>query len=199
MGAVWMRRFEPTRSQSHPSPVTARHDAVDALRAESRYSLMMTDSGAGPDGSAETYRVVIQKPDRISITGGLNVIAIGSTGYFRGASGWTMVRHAGESANSMNAMLVYVDILRRAASATRDGDTYNVAPAEAARLLVTTGLPRFRDADDVALSATVAGGIVTAVSLHVGGSAPSSATTTVDEIGRSPAVQAPPQGRILAG
>ncbi len=91
----------------------------------------------------------------------------------------------------MNDMLIYTDILRRAASATRDGDAYNVAPAEAARLLVTTGLSRFRDANDVSLSATVAGGLVTSVSLHVGGSAPFSASTTVDEIGRSPAVQAP--------
>ncbi len=91
-----------SRSQSHPSPVTALHDAVDALRAEPRYSLMVTDSGAGPDGTAETYWVDIQKPDRISITGGLNVIAIGSTGYFKGPAGWTTVRHSGESTNLMN-------------------------------------------------------------------------------------------------
>ena len=181
------------------SPVTALHDAVDALRAESGYSLTVTDSRGGAGGAPAVYKVVIQNPSRISITGGLNVIAIGSTGYFKSPSGWwTTVQHAGESTNFTNDMLLYVDILRRATSVTRRGDRYDVPPGEAARLLVTTGLPRFRSATSVSLCATIARGVVTSVLLHTAGAVPIAASTVVDHIGSSPDVSAPPPDHVTS-
>jgi len=175
------------------------HDAVKALRAESRYSLTVTDSRGGPGGTPVVYKVDIQKPGRISITGGSNVIAIGSTGYFKAPSGWwSTVRHAGEATSVTNDMCIYIDILRRATAATRNGDTYDIPPAEAARLLVTTGLPRFRGVRDVSLSMTIAGGLLKSVSLHTGGALPISTSTVVTEIGRSPAVEAPPRRQIAS-
>jgi len=166
------------------------HDAINATLTAPNVSLVVTTS-PGPLGvGTSVNKVVIEKPDRISISGGPNVIAIGSTGYFKVQPGWTVVHHVGESMNFTNDMLIYIDILKRATSATHEGDTYNVPPAEAAHLLVTTGLTRFRGASDVSLSATIAGGLVKSVSLHVGGASPISALTTVDEIGSSPAVEA---------
>ena len=186
-------------SSLHASPITTLHDAIAALEAETSYSLTVTDSTAGPGGTSEVYKVDIQRPDRISITGGMNVIAIGSTGYFRaGSNGWTTVHHAGESTNFTNDLLMYIDILKRATSATRNGDTYTIPAAEAARLLVSTGQPRFQNASDVSLSAIITGGLVKSVTLHAGGALPISATTTVAKVGSSPAVEAPPKGRILS-
>jgi len=95
-------------------------------------------------------------------------------------------------------MCIYIDILRRATAATRNGDTYDIPPAEAARLLVTTGLPRFRGVRDVSLSMTIAGGLLKSVSLHTGGALPISTSTVVTEIGRSPAVEAPPRRQIAS-
>ena len=192
----------PSESESslHAAPVTALHDAIAALQAESGYRLTVSDSRAGPGGTPSVYKVDIQKPDRISITGAMNVIAIGSTGYFKAASyGWTTVQHTGESTNFMNDILMYIDILKRATSATRNGDTYTIPAAEAARLLVTTDLPRFQSVSNVSLSANVTGGLVKSVSLHVGGPSPLSAKTTVAEVGSSPAVDTPPKGQIISG
>jgi hypothetical protein len=93
---------------------------------------------------------------------------------------------------------MYIDILKRATSATRNGDTYTIPPIEAARLLVTTGQPRFQSASDVSLSAIINGGLVKLVTLQVGGASPISAITTVAEVGSSPAVKAPPNGRVLS-
>ena len=175
------------------------HDAVNALRAESRYSLTVTDSRGGPGGTPAVYKVDIQEPGRISITGGVNVIAIGSTGYFKGQSGWwSTVRHAGEAASFTNDMCIYIDMLRRATAATRNGDTYVIPSAEAARLLLTTGLARFRGIRDVSLSTTIAGGLLKSVSLHAGGALPISTSTVVAEIGSAPAVEAPPQRQIAS-
>ena len=189
-----------SESSDHVAPVTALHDAITALQGEPGYSLSVTDSNAGPDGTPEVYKVDIQKPNRISITGGINVIAIGSTGYFRAASyGWTSVHHSSESTHFMNDMLMYIDILKRTTSATHNGDTYTIPATEAARLLVTTGLPRFQGASDVLLSAIVEEGLLKSVSLHVGGPSPISATTAVAEVGSSAAVNAPPKGQITSG
>jgi hypothetical protein len=187
-----------SKSSVHAYPVTALHDAIAALQAEPGYSLTVTDSTAGPGATPEVYKVDIQKPDRISITGGMNVIAIGSTGYFKAASDeWTTVQHTGESTHFTNDMLMYIDILKRATSVTHNGDAYTIPGAEAARLLVTTGLPRFQTASDVSLSAIVTSGLVKSVTIHAGGASPISATTTVAEVGSSPAVEAPPMGQIL--
>jgi hypothetical protein len=181
------------------SPVTALHQAVDALRAESGYSLTVTDSRGGVGGAPAIYKVVIEKPERVSITGGLNVIAIRSTGYFKSPSGWwTTVQHAGEAANFTNDMLLYVDILNRATSVTRKRHTYIVAPEDAASLLVTTGLRRFRGATDVSLSATIAGELVRSVSLRTAGALPVTILTVVDDVGSSPAVVAPPASEITS-
>jgi hypothetical protein len=192
-----------SESSVHASPVTALHDAITALQAESRYSLTVTDSTAGLGDTPEVYKpevykVDIQRPNRIAITGGMNVIAIGSPGYFKATSyGWTTVHHTGESTNFLNDLSMYIDMLKRATSATRNGDTYTIPPIEAAQLLVTTGQPRFQSATDVSLSAIIAGGRLKSVTLHGGGASPISATTTVAEVGSSPAVEAPPRGRIL--
>lgn len=184
----------------HGAPVTVLHDAIAALLRESRYSLTLTDSKGGPGGTPSVYKVDIQNPDRISITGSENVIAIGSTGYFKaGPYGWTTVHHDGESTNLTNDMLMYIDILKRATSASRSGDTYTVPPTEATRLLVTTGLPRFQSASDVSLSAVLGGGLVKSVSLHVGGPSPISTTTTVADVADFPAVDAPPTNHIISG
>jgi hypothetical protein len=189
-----------SRSSVPVAPVTALHNAIALLQAEPGYSLTVTDSAAGPGGTPSVYKVDIQTPDRISITGGINVIAIGSAGYFKAAShGWTTVQHTGESTNFMNDMLLYIDILKRASSVTRNGDTYTIPAIEATRLLVTTGLPRFQSATDVSLSTIITGGLVKSVSLHVGGTSPISATTTVAEVGSSPAVEPPPNGQVVSG
>jgi hypothetical protein len=117
-------------------------------------------------------------------------------GYFKaGHYGWTTVQHKGESTDFLNDMLMYIDILKRATSATKNGDTYTIPAMEAARLLVTTGLPRFQSASDVSLSASVSRGLVKSVSLHVGGASPMSATTTIADVGSSPAIEAPQNDR----
>jgi hypothetical protein len=181
----------PVETSSHLSPITALHDAISALEREPGYSLTYTDSPGTPSGRTAVYRVTIERPDRIAISGATNVIAIGSPGYSKSPGGWTIFHHVDESANDTNDMLGDINILKRATAVNRRGDIYRLPAAEAARLLQTTGLPRFQSATDVTYSATVADGVVRSVSFHV--KAPSSITDgiVVRDIGSSPPVTAP--------
>jgi len=176
---------------SNASPIAALHDGITALEAEPSYSLTVTVNPGTPSGGRAVYRVNINRPNRIAITGDLDVIAIGSTAYSRSQAGWTTFHHSGESANYMNDMLMYVNILKRASSVNRTGDVYNVPAGEAATLLRTTGLPRLEGATDVSYSASVDGGVLRSVSIHANGSSFISATTLVSNIARSPTIAVP--------
>jgi hypothetical protein len=179
---------------SNALPIAALHDAITALENEPSYSLTVTDNPGTPSGGPAAYRVNIIEPNRIAITGALNVIAIGSTAYSRSPTGWTTFHHSRESTNYVNDMLMYINILKRASSVNRTGDIYNVPAGEAATLLRTTGLPRFQVATDVSYSAIVDGGVIRSVSLHANGPSSIAATTVVSNIGSSPAVTAPRSG-----
>jgi len=179
---------------SNASPVAALHDAITALENEPSYSLMVTDNPGTPSGGPAVYRVNINKPNRIAITGDLEVIAIGSTAYSGSQAGWTTFHHSGESANYMNDMLMYINILKRVSSVNRTGDVYSVPAGEAATLLRTTGLPRFQAATDVSYSATVDGGVIRSVSIHAHGSSSIAATTVVSNVSSSPTITIPRSG-----
>lgn len=175
---------------SNASPVAALHNAIRALENEPSYSLTFTISPGAPNGGTAVYDANIEKPDRISITGALNVIAIGSTGYFRSRT----VHHSGESTNYMNDMLGYINILKRASSVKRSGDIYSVPTAEATNLLRMTGLEKFQAVTDVSYRAKVEGGLIRSVSVDANGPSSIAATTTVKDIGSAPAVTAPRVG-----
>jgi hypothetical protein len=176
---------------SNVTPISALHDAVSALEKEPSYGFVFTDSPGTPSGGRAVYRVTIERPDRIAITGTLNVIAIGATAYSKTPYGWTTVHHGAESANYTNAMLADINILKRATSVNRHGDIYTVPPVEAATLLATTGLSRFQAVTGVAYSATVESGLIRSVSLHVEAPSPISDTIVVSSIGSSSAITVP--------
>jgi hypothetical protein len=180
-----------SETPSNASPITALHDAITALEKEPNYTLTFTDSPGTPGGGTAVYRVTIEEPDRIAISGGLNVIAIGSTGYSKSPSGWTTFHHVEVSANYMNDMLADINIVKRATSVNRSGDIYSVPALEAATLLKTTGLPRFQAAADVTFSARVDNGLIRSVSLRVKTPSLIADSIVVRDIGDSPAVTAP--------
>jgi hypothetical protein len=160
----------------------------------------MTTSSGSPRVGKSVDRVVIEKPDRILISGGPNVVAIGSTGYFKVQPGWTVVRHVGESTNFTNDMLMFLHILDRTTTVVRRGDTYVVPTEEASRLLVSTRSSQFQNPVGVALSATVQAGLLKSMTLRIDSGSPLTVvTTTVSRVGTSPNVNAPPQSQIVPG
>jgi hypothetical protein len=155
----------------------------------------------GPAGVEKSVdRVVIEKPDRISISGGPNVVAIGSIGYFRVQPGWAVARHVGESTNFTNDMLMPLRILDRTTAVVRRGDIYVVPTEEASRLLISTRSSEFQNPVGVALSATVQAGLLKSMTLRIDSGSPLTVvTTTVSRVGTSPNVNAPPQSQIVPG
>jgi len=160
---------------------------------------IMTTTPGAPGAPRSVYKVVVERPDRVSISGGTNVIAISSTGYFKVQPGWTVVHHVGESASFTNDMLMYMDILNRTTSIVRRGDIYSVPSDEATRLLVSTRLPRFQNPTGVSFSASVKHGELKSISVEIGGGSPMSAKTTIGSVGTSPPVSAPPRDRLVPG
>jgi hypothetical protein len=186
-------------AQPNATPLSTLHHAINAVLKAPDFSLVMTLSPGAPGAAKPVYRVVIDRPDRISISGGTNVIAIGSTGYFKVQPGWTVVHHVGESANFTNDMLMYVNILNRTTSIVRRGESYTVPSDEATTLLVSTGLPRFQNPVGVSFTASVGHGQLKSVSLAFGGTSPMSATTTIGSVGTSRHVSAPARNQIVPG
>lgn len=150
------------------SPAATLHAAIAALEDQDRYSFtVMTDPGGIPSGPA-SYKVTVQQPDRIAIAGAINIVAVGSTGYRRGAGVWTVVHHPGESRNYLDDMLSYVNLLKNATSVSRTGNTFTVSPTEAASLLAGTGLPQFQAVTYVSYAATVRSGVLRSVAVRLG-------------------------------
>jgi hypothetical protein len=202
------------------SPIASLQAAVNAVLTASSFTLVTTELGLSfsPGGDGRTVtRALVEKPDRIALSGGPNVvIAIGSTGYFPAQRGkWTVHHHAGESANFMNSTLVFLHVLDRTTSVSRQGDTYVVPPTEVVTLLNSTLLPEWHDATGVSWSATVRGGSLRSMTLHftqgpqpIGGTcgttsctlsaSPVTVTITVSRVGSSPAVNAPAPAAIVS-
>jgi hypothetical protein len=159
---------------------------------------------------------VIDKPDRIKIRGAENVIAIGSTAYSPGPPGkWTMYRHAGESANYTNAVLLYVHILDLTTSVSRHGDTYVVPSTEATHLLQATRLAYLQHPTGVSWSATVRGGALLSMTLRyrrepepIAGicgtgsctlpASPVTVTVTISGVRTSPTIDTPARNTIVS-
>ncbi len=203
------------------SPLSALRAAVNAVLTASSFTLVTTELGPPPSsegGVARTVtRAIVEKPDRIALSGGPNVvIAVGSTGYFPAERGkWTVHHHAGESDNFMNSTLVFLHVLERTTSVSRHGDTYVVPPTEVVSLLNSTLLPEWHDATGASWSATVQGGSLRSMTLHftqgsqpIGGTcgatsctipaSPVTVTTAVSRVGTSPAVNAPTPASIVS-
>lgn len=178
-------------SEADGSPTTTLHQAIATLEDQASYELAEVVNPPGLSPAAATYNVRIEAPDKIAIAGSRTVIAIGSTGYLRNPGGWTTVHHSGESAQFVNDMLMFVNILKRATSVRRAGTTYFVPTGEASELLASTGLPWLQGESDVSYSAVVRGGLIVAVSLLTGGSAPLTATIDVSHVGSAPPISAP--------
>ena len=198
------------------SPLISLHDAIHAVLTAPTFSLVVSTSPAlpGQQKSVGVERVVIEEPDRVSISGGPNVIAIGSTGYFKVQPGWTVVHHVGESTNFTNDMLLYLHVLDRTTSVIRHGETYVVPSQEATRLLVTTRITAFQKATDIGWSADLQGGLLKSMLLRYTWAfspftncnlcVPHTATqttvrTTITGVGALPKITAPPKSQIVPG
>jgi hypothetical protein len=195
MGLAGCGASGPVETPSNVLPITALHDAINALENEPSYTLTVTSSPGTPGaGGAVIYGAHVERPDRIEIGRPLNVVAIGSTAYFKSPTGWTSVHHPGEATNYINDILMYINVLKRASTVNRKGRyIYNVPTVEADSLLKTTGLPRFEEATVVSY-AVVDRGLIRSVFLHADGSSSIAVRTVVSTIGSSPPVTAPRSG-----
>jgi len=196
MGLTGCGASGPVETPPNASPITALHDAINALENEPSYTLTVTSSPGSPGGGGTViYGAHVERPDRIEIGRPLNVIAIGSTAYFKSPTGWTRVHHPGEATNYINDMLMYVNVLKRASTVNRKGRyIYNVPTVEADSLLKTTGLPRFQEARVASYFAVIDRGLIRSVFFHADGSSSIAVRTVVSKIGSSPPVTAPRSG-----
>jgi hypothetical protein len=180
------------------SPTAVLDSAIRALEGQARYSFTETINHAGIPGDTATYKVVVQQADEgISVAGATNVVAIGSTRYRQSAGVWKTVHETGESAKLASQRLWYVNLLKKATSVSRSGDTFTVPATEVAALLARTGSPQFKRVTHVSYVATVESGVLRSVTVKLEnahfptGSSPLSATVTVTALEGSPMVTAP--------
>ena len=199
------------------SPLSSLRDAINAVLTAPNLTIVTTESAPllplPGDGKTVT-KAVIEKPDRVSISG--HVIAIGSVGYFPAPPGkWTVYHHIGESMNFTNGVLLYLHVLDRASSVTRHGHTYVVPPVEVVSLLDSTSLPELHNPAAATWSATVRAGSLQSMTLrydqqsqsiagHCGTTSctlpasPVTVTSTVSRVGTSPTINAPAQDSIVS-
>lgn len=199
-------------------PLPSLRDAVNAVLTASNFTIVSTEAAPLlplPTGGRKTVtKAVIDNPDRVLISG--HVIAIGSTGYFRGPPGkWTVVRHAGESTDFMNGLLLYLHLLERATSVVRHGDTYVLPPGEVARLLASTRLPELHNPAGATWSAIVRAGSLQSMTLRyqqppqsTAGNcgttsctlpaSPVTITTEVSRVGTSPTINPPAKDSLVS-
>ena len=198
------------------SPLSSLTGAIRALLTAPNFTIVTTESAPLlplPGSRKMVTKAVIEKPDRISISG--QVIAIGSVGYFPAPPGkWTMYHHVGEARNYTNDVLLYLHVLDRATAVIRHGDTYIVPPVEVVNLLDSTSLPEFHNATGATWSATVRAGSLQSMTLHydqqpqsIAGhcgttsctlpASPVTVTTTVSRVGTSPTINPPAHDSIV--
>jgi hypothetical protein len=198
------------------SPLSALRAAIHAVLSAPSFTVVTTEFSPLLPLPRTVNTAVIQKPDRIALSGRSPAIAIGSIGYLPGPPGkWTVVHHVGESTNFTNSALVYLHVLDRTTSVTRHGDTYAVPSPEIVSLLNSTRLPEFHGATDVTWSATVRAGSLRSMTLHydqpsqaIAGNcgttsctlpaSPVTVTTTVSRVGTSPSINPPAQDSIVS-
>ncbi len=193
----------PTASQSSPATPGASLDAaISAVLNAPNFTLVIKESGT--QGSAAFSTVVttvttwvIEKPDKISLTGTSgtgDIIAIGDNRYSEDQGVWSELNHEGVAANYTNGALQFVHLLLRANGVVRQGTTYLVPSADAKSLLVATGMSQYQGVSTVSFSATVLRGLLDAIRLNVTGTFHHSTTVTISRVGTSPPITAPSVG-----
>ena len=123
-------------------------------------------------------------------------VAVGSTAYNRCPGRWMATRYpSGYVSSAIQQQTWLLDVIRDATDVDEHGDTYEISPKDAARLLRSSDQIPFQSVKgkDVSLSATVHSGLLRTVTLYAnaGGAGIITEKLNITNVGRSPTITVP--------